>query len=215
MKRIFATAVAIAALASAIPAYATDFFPSTTLNNPDGTGTGSYTFAVTSGDPTLGTQAVNAFFSRTKTASGTFTDTFRFFIGLPLGAGNLIGLGAGNIGTTFTSTNPADAQNLDFQSVSFFNGVDPVFNIITQPTAGDPNGESGSASGIPIYRGIENILSVTYTARGNGTFSGNLFFTPVAVPEPATWAMMLAGFGAIGFTMRRRRKPQSQVRFAF
>lgn len=26
-----------------------------------------------------------------------------------------------------------------------------------------------------------------------------------AVPEPATWAMMLMGFGAIGFTMRRKR----------
>ena len=26
-----------------------------------------------------------------------------------------------------------------------------------------------------------------------------------AVPEPATWAMMLIGFGAIGFAMRRRR----------
>jgi len=26
-----------------------------------------------------------------------------------------------------------------------------------------------------------------------------------AVPEPATWAMMLLGFGAIGFTMRRRK----------
>lgn len=27
-----------------------------------------------------------------------------------------------------------------------------------------------------------------------------------AVPEPGTWAMMLLGFGAIGFTMRRKRK---------
>jgi PEP-CTERM motif len=27
-----------------------------------------------------------------------------------------------------------------------------------------------------------------------------------AVPEPATWAMFLAGFGAIGFAMRRRKQ---------
>lgn len=27
----------------------------------------------------------------------------------------------------------------------------------------------------------------------------------IAVPEPATWAMMILGFGAIGFAMRRRR----------
>ena len=30
-----------------------------------------------------------------------------------------------------------------------------------------------------------------------------------AVPEPATWAMMLLGFGGIGFAMRRRRKRTS------
>ena len=29
-----------------------------------------------------------------------------------------------------------------------------------------------------------------------------------AVPETATWAMMLVGFGAIGATMRRRKRPQ-------
>ncbi len=27
-----------------------------------------------------------------------------------------------------------------------------------------------------------------------------------AVPEPATWAMLIAGFGAVGLVARRRRK---------
>ncbi|WP_194954706.1 PEPxxWA-CTERM sorting domain-containing protein [Sphingopyxis solisilvae] len=35
-----------------------------------------------------------------------------------------------------------------------------------------------------------------------------------AVPEPATWALMLIGFGAIGFGMRRRRADSVRVRFA-
>lgn len=32
-----------------------------------------------------------------------------------------------------------------------------------------------------------------------------------AIPEPGTWAMMLLGFGAIGYSMRRRRKPLLQL----
>jgi hypothetical protein len=41
----------------------------------------------------------------------------------------------------------------------------------------------------------------TFTTRitGPGTIA-------TAVPEPATWAMMLLGFGAIGASMRRRRR---------
>ena len=46
-------------------------------------------------------------------------------------------------------------------------------------------------------------------ADGNGGLTGsrNTIITQVAaaVPEPATWAMMLLGFGAIGFALRRRK----------
>jgi PEP-CTERM motif len=40
------------------------------------------------------------------------------------------------------------------------------------------------------------------------------FRTAGAVPEPATWGMMLLGFGAIGGTLRRQRKSKVAVRLA-
>ncbi len=48
---------------------------------------------------------------------------------------------------------------------------------------------------------------------GNDTASGPALdnVSVTAVPEPATWAMMLVGFGAIGGTMRRR---STQARIA-
>jgi hypothetical protein len=49
-----------------------------------------------------------------------------------------------------------------------------------------------------------------YSLGTNGTSFGNVLLSGFAVtpsvPEPATWAMMLLGFGGIGFAMRRNRK---------
>ena len=49
----------------------------------------------------------------------------------------------------------------------------------------------------------------TLTINGENNSTGSLGGTVTinAVPEPGTWAMMLLGFGAAGFAMRRRRAP--------
>lgn len=38
-----------------------------------------------------------------------------------------------------------------------------------------------------------------------GSYNPVTFTSAAAVPEPATWAMMLAGFGVVGLAMRRHR----------
>jgi hypothetical protein len=55
--------------------------------------------------------------------------------------------------------------------------------------------------------------SCNQTGTGAGTggsiflFKQNSINEVAPVPEPATWAMMLLGFGGIGMAMRRRRRP--------
>lgn len=46
------------------------------------------------------------------------------------------------------------------------------------------------------------------TIRGGGAIVDNVAFTPgiAPVPEPATWAMMIVGFGLVGSAVRTRRQ---------
>ena len=63
--------------------------------------------------------------------------------------------------------------------------------------------QTGTLAANTTYR----FLYTFNTPSGGGTLSGNSSFYPGPVPEPATWAMMLVGFGGIGLAMRRRRRP--------
>jgi hypothetical protein len=61
-------------------------------------------------------------------------------------------------------------------------------------------------------------LSIQFNNTGASAFSSALTLSvpPVgmtAVPEPATWAMMISGFGLIGYAMRRRPKVTTRVSF--
>lgn len=57
---------------------------------------------------------------------------------------------------------------------------------------------SGVASG-------SGMLELFYWDSNNGDNFGTITFDISAVPEPASWALMVAGFGLIGLTVRRRR----------
>jgi hypothetical protein len=58
----------------------------------------------------------------------------------------------------------------------------------------------GSGAGSSFNAYVDHVALTT----DSGT---TLYNFKAAVPEPATWGMMLLGFGGIGMAMRRRRKP--------
>ena len=76
------------------------------------------------------------------------------------------------------------------------------------------NGQGGPGNSTTFY--AINALNLDSFILSLGASSTATLFAQVAapVPEPATWAMMLAGFGALGFALRRRSKTSTRVRYA-
>ena len=112
----------------------------------------------------------------------------------------------------------------------FFNNVSGVFNGQTQ------------TSTIAFGTGLASEFQILGTSAGFAQFNGQRVFTgavnaPVfspgtftftgfsrgtltvseavaTVPEPSTWAMMIIGFGMVGFGLRSRRKQAVRVDYA-
>ena len=118
--------------------------------------------------------------------------------------------GATQAGISFSSGAPIPSFDRDTVSrglACFANpsATLPVGIITVDPSCGSFNYRSFTGRSTTTFAGTITGLTIT---RG-GTDTG-LRFAP-GVPEPTTWALMLAGFGMVGYTMRRRRP---QVVFA-
>ena len=136
----------------------------------------------------------------------TFTNTFNFTT--PTG----FNLASADISSVLVGTN--GATDINFTSV-MLNGQN--FNILSTGTQ-----EFRNLLNQALIAGGANVLTVNGTvgqangtAPANASFAGNLSFAAqaAAVPEPATWGLMVLGFGMIG-SAARSRKIKTSVKFA-
>ena len=87
---------------------------------------------------------------------------------------------------------------------AFYFGSDDFFSSFYVDSAGDVlSGQNNTA--VVAYSTSQSQYDTTYDLRVTALS---------AVPEPATWAMMMLGFGSMGYAMRRKNKVSTRIRFA-
>jgi hypothetical protein len=112
----------------------------------------------------------------------------------------------------FTDYLKINASNglIDFDTVLFG-------DVIIGAHWGGANGQAnntGNATGFFLFKFNQPVGFITTQIPG---LSGAVLYAngtpppPPGVPEPATWGMMLLGFGAAGTALRRSRRKQSQL----
>lgn len=166
-----------------------------------------------------------------RNTSGTLDFYFQIAVTSILAGDEVFNLTASNFAGYFVD---ALVDGTDFDGAGIFTAAN---NPNTQGPAGSTTTASRNGSGQVVRadfgsNGLEAAgqTSATYIFRTNATqfTMGGTFTTqdgsvaqrpnyqPVgpAVPEPATWAMMMLGFGAMGAMLRTRRRTAARIRFA-
>jgi hypothetical protein len=171
-KRLLANAAALCAAA----AIATPAMATNYTLTPEMTGVGSYSYDINDLAP----------------GKGTFTDTFTFTI--PGVLDGTVVAGVINVGTGL--------NNIDILSSSLTGAGAPIALAVSNVGAVST---AVTNDLVNVIAGHTYVLHVTYKASGpNDMLNGNVAFVdpPAAAPEPAAWALMMLGFGAIGYGMR-------------
>ena len=109
-----------------------------------------------------------------------------------------------------------------YSNLSFYWGSIDAFNTVTFTNAAGQNVRTFTGAQIPgapdngaqgdalnnrrvnFNFGTDSVNKITFSSQQNA-FELDTVAAGGAVPEPATWAMLLAGMGTVGVSMRRRR----------
>lgn len=186
-KAIMALAGA-AALAGATPASAaTITLPTSTTTS--GTVYSTYTSAVT---------------------AGSFNDTYTFT--LPSSAYTITTALVYALGSSISLGNFSSSNVITLTSATL-NGVAATINSSTL-NAGIASLTSYTASASNVAGTTTNTLTISGLASGTNAYQILIAATP-AVPEPETWAMLIAGMGVVGAAaLRARRRQQGEAAIA-
>ncbi|WP_240047647.1 PEPxxWA-CTERM sorting domain-containing protein [Sphingomonas panacisoli] len=161
----------------------------------------SYNFSFTGSTPT----------STPISASGTFTVTGSTITGI---SGQYNGATIDQLyapGTVVDSVNDK-IDNVFSSTAPYLTGNGVGFGIVGNNLL--YNLYSTGANSYALYIATYPSTGSTAGSTNNTVSTFTVSRATGAVPEPATWAMMLVGFGAVGGALRRRSKVATTVRYA-
>lgn len=130
-------------------------------------------------------------------AKGPFTDTFTFTLPANGGSGYSV--------ANFTLL--GSAYNTMLSTLSLFSDPDGTPFSMDDTLIGTSSTPGGGSLGLALGAQPAGMYYITVGGVANGTVGGIYTgaISVTAVPEPETYAMMLAGLAALGFLARRRR----------
>ena len=123
-------------------------------------------------------------------------------------ASGFYGLGIQTTATTLGDDVIDLDTDVDFTNAWIETSTGTFIQALTNQTGANDVHESWALSGWFLDAG-SYVIRIQGNRGDASSFDGNLNYVFAAreVPEPATWAMMLLGFGVVGLQLRRRRRP--------